>query len=228
MKRLKPFHFRIRRRKPSRRAFLAIYQTLLHYYGPRNWWPAKTPFEVMVGAILTQNTSWRNVEKTIQNLGARKKLSLKALKKISRSSLSPLIKSAGYFNVKADRLKNLVDYLWNHYRGHLSQMSSKKTLTLRKELLEVKGIGEETADSILLYAAGKAVFVVDAYTRRVLSRHGFIKGDESYGEIQKMLTKNLPLNRSLFNDYHAQIVEVGKDYCHRTPNCANCPLNKLL
>lgn len=228
MKRLKPFPFRVHRRKPNRRALLEIYQTLLRYYGPRNWWPAKTPFEVMVGAILTQNTAWKNVEKAIQNLSARKKLTLKALRKFSRSLLAPLIRPAGYFNVKADRLKNLVDYVWNHYGGSLSRMFSNETHRLRKELLEVKGIGEETADSILLYAGNKKTFVVDAYTRRVFSRHGYIKGDESYAEIQKILTENLPESRRLFNDYHAQIVEVGKDFCHRLPDCSNCPLNKLL
>ena len=228
MKRLKPFRLQTKGRKPSRRAFLEIYQTLFHHYGRRHWWPAETPFEMMVGAILTQSTSWRNVEKAIDHLSLRKKLSFKAVRKISRSSLARLIKTAGYFNIKADRLKNLVNYLWDVYRGNLKQMFLKNPHLLRKELLEVKGIGEETADSILLYAAKKKIFVVDTYTRRVFSRHGFIQGDESYSAIQKIITDHLPLDLQLFNDYHAQIVEVGKDYCRRTPNCSECPLNRLL
>jgi len=182
----------------------------------------------MVGAVLTQNTAWRNVEKAISNLKAERLLTPKALRKVSRKRLAALIRPAGYFNVKADRLKCFVDFLWKRFDGNLSRMFREDKKSLRRELLEVKGIGEETADSILLYAAGKRSFVVDAYTRRLLSRHGYIQGDEPYAEIQKIFETLLPPSLTLYNDFHAQVVEVGKDFCRTTAQCQSCPLRRFL
>ncbi len=218
------------RRKPTRQALLQIYRALRHHYGHRNWWPGETPFEVAVGAILTQNTAWRNVEKAIVNLKKDHLLSPERLRSVTERRLAQSIRPAGYFNVKAKRLKNLIRFLWEHYRGRLGAMKRGSLPQLRRELLSVNGVGEETADSILLYALEKPSFVVDAYTRRVFSRHRYLnlKGNETYSEVQALFSKLLPKSLALYNDYHAQIVEVGKDYCRRTPQCDRCPLNKFL
>ncbi len=217
-----------RKRKPTRQALLRIYRALHKQYGDRHWWPAETPFEVMVGAVLTQNTAWRNVEKAIVNLKENRQLSPKALRKIPRKKLAALIRPAGYFNVKAKRLKSLVDFFWKRFGASPPRMQRIPKNRLRQELLEVNGVGEETADSILLYAAGKPSFVVDAYTRRLLGRHGFIRGDETYAEIQKTFESNLPESVPLYNDFHAQIVEVGKDFCRTVARCEACPLKRFL
>ena len=215
-------------RKLNRRVLSGMYRSLFRHYGHRNWWPGETPFEVMIGAILTQNTSWRNVEKAIANLKSAKVLSPPALKEISHSRLARLIRPAGYFNVKSHRLKNFIEFLWDEFDGEPELMLRVPLQKLRRKLLSVNGIGEETADSILLYAAQKRIFVVDAYTRRILSRHGYLKGKETYSEIQKIFTELLPKNVSLYNDYHAQIVEVGKDFCRGTARCQDCPLRSYL
>lgn len=226
MKRLRPTRFP--RRKATRKALLKIYEALYRHYGPRHWWPADTPFEVMVGAILTQNTAWKNVEKAILNLKKAQLLSPRALYKVPVSDLARLIRPAGYFNLKARRLGNFMRFLHERSYGHVQKMLEAPLARLRKELLEVNGIGKETADSILLYAAGKPIFVVDAYTKRVLTRHRFLRGDEGYDQIQALFLDLLPRKASLFNDYHAQIVEVGKDYCRKSPRCEICPLKKYL
>jgi len=226
MKHLKPFRFP--RRKPTQRILLSIYRALYRHYGHRNWWPGETHFEVIVGAILTQNTAWKNVEKAISNLKNSRLLTPYALKKVPQSQLAELILPAGYFNIKADRLKRFIRFLWSEYQGSLARLFKVRTRRLRERLLEVKGIGEETADSILLYAAYKRSFVIDGYTRRVFARHRFLRGDEDYASIQKIFTELLPKSRSLYNDYHAQIVEVGKDYCRKVPRCEVCPLRKYL
>ena len=226
MKNYKPFRYP--HRKPTRQAFLQIYQALRKHFGHRHWWPGETPFEVIVGAVLTQNTAWKNVEKAIKNLKKAGALSLEALHKISDRELAELIRPAGYFNVKAKRLKNVTEFLCNRYDGNLSRMFKEKTEKLREELLAVNGIGEETADSILLYAGNKPVFVVDAYTKRVFERHRYFKGGETYQEIQKIFTELLPRKTGLYNDYHAQIVEAGKDFCRKTHHCDACPLRSLL
>lgn len=213
-------------RKPTRQVLLKIYRALRRHFGHRHWWPGETPFEVIVGAVLTQNTAWTNVEKAIENLKKEKVLSLAGLHQISDARLAQWIRPAGYFNVKAKRLKNMIEFL-RRYRN-LAALFRGKTEGLRKELLEINGVGEETADSILLYAGRQPSFVVDAYTRRVFERHRYLKGGEEYGDIQKMFMKFLPKRVSLYNDYHAQIVEVGKTYCRKTPHCNSCPLRSYL
>ncbi len=207
-----------------KKILMKIYRKLNRTYGSRNWWPGETSFEVMVGAILTQNTSWRNVEKAIQKLKGRRVLNPEGIYHLKRSQLASLIKSSGYYRIKADRLKSFIDFLFEEYGGDLKRMKREGLVELRKKLLGVKGIGPETADSILLYALKKPIFVVDAYTKRVLSRHGVISEEASYEEIQKLLMDHLPLDEELFNEYHALIVHVGKMVCKKTPRCDICPL----
>jgi len=204
-----------------------MYHLLYSHFGWQRWWPAHTKFEVIVGAILTQNTSWKNVERAIGNLKKHKVLTPHALHIISNRKCATLIKPAGYFNVKTKRLKNLITYLIMHYNGSLKSMFAQKVYRLRRELLIINGIGKETADSILLYAGEKALFVVDAYTRRILLRHHFINEKDTYDTIQNLFMKNLPRQVPLFNDFHAQIVRCGNVYCKRIPRCGQCPLSCL-
>jgi endonuclease-3 related protein len=202
-----------------------IYKKLYHFFGPQGWWPGETPFEVMVGAILTQNTNWANVEKAINNLKKYKALSTRKLYKLSGVKIASLIRPAGYYNIKAGRLKNLLDFINDNYSGDIRQMFRGKTDKLRQGLLSVNGIGPETADSILLYALNKPIFVIDAYTRRVFSRHGFILEDCDYNTVQNLFSKNIRKEVKLFNEYHALIVKLGKDFCLKNkPKCDICPL----
>ncbi len=203
-----------------------IYNKLFHRFGPRHWWPGDSSFEVIIGAILTQNTAWKNVEKAIANLKREKRLSAHSLKKINTKTLARLIRPAGYYNIKAKRLKAFIDFLFREFDGSLEGMFKTKTPVLRRMLLGVNGIGPETADSILLYAGDRPVFVVDAYTKRVFSRHDFIKPDTSYEETQAFFMNNLPRKRKLFNEYHALIVELGKEFCRKKPKCDKCPIKK--
>ncbi len=204
-----------------------IYQKLYVAFGPQRWWPGKTPFEVMAGAILTQNTNWTNVEKAIINLKRSKLLSAVRLYRSSVAKIARLIRPSGYYNIKAKRLKAFLDFLFKYYQGNIRKMSLADTLKLRQQLLMVNGIGEETADSILLYALNKPIFVVDAYTKRILSRHGLVKGDSSYQEVQNFFMKNLKNKVKLFNEYHALLVRLGKDFCFKTnPRCKDCPLGR--
>ena len=205
-----------------------IYELLLEAYGPQHWWPADSPLEVVVGAVLTQNTDWRGVEKALDNLKKHKLLDPVKLQAMPNEELAQLIKPAGYFNLKARRLKNLIDFLIEAYCGDLETMGRAQTGKLRKELLTVNGVGPETADSILLYALEKPVFVVDAYTYRVMSRHDMIGEEVSYDELQELFTRHLPLEVKLFNEYHALLVRVGKLHCRRQPHCQGCPLEPLL
>jgi endonuclease-3 related protein len=205
-----------------------MYRALRRFYGHRRWWPGDTPLEVAVGAILTQNTAWINVEKAVRSLKQKGLLNATKLDRIAVKRLARLIRPAGYFNVKAKRLKNLIAFIQRRYGGRIERMGRVPLSRLRQELLEVNGVGEETADSILLYALKKRSFVVDAYTRRVFSRHRYLRGEETYAAIQGVFTRLLPRSTALYNDYHAQIVEVGKDYCRRQPDCKRCPLNKFL
>ena len=207
--------------------FMEIFQRLHKIYGPMHWWPGETPFEVMVGAILTQNTSWRNVEKAIQNLKARKVLHVRGILQLKRSQLASLIRSSGYFRIKADRLKVFVNFLLENYDGELKRMMKEEVETLRQKLLHVKGIGPETADSILLYGLKKRIFVVDAYTKRILSRHGIISEKTSYEEIQKLFMDHLPHKERLFNEYHALLVHLGKTLCKKIPRCDICPIKGI-
>ena len=203
---------------------LNIYRTLYQTYGPRNWWPGETDFEVMVGAILTQNTSWRNVEKAIQKLKEKEVLSPEGIHRLTKSQLASLIRSSGYYRIKAGRLKSFVDFLFEEYGGNLRRMRRGRLEELRRKVLGVKGIGPETADSILLYGLRKPIFVVDAYTKRILSRHGLISEKASYEEIQNLLMDHLPSDEKLFNEYHALFVHLGKTLCKKIPRCEICPL----
>ncbi|MFC1631314.1 endonuclease III domain-containing protein [Candidatus Omnitrophota bacterium] len=202
------------------------YRKLYAHFGPQFWWPAQGPFEVVVGAILTQNTAWVNVEKAIAQLKNNKLLTPKKLYRAETRVIARLIRSCGYYNVKAQRVKNFLEVLFSEFQGKLEILFSLSSARLRKRLLAIKGIGPETADSILLYAAGKPSFVVDAYTRRFLLRHSLIGQKADYQQIQALFTGQLPRRMNLFNEYHALIVRLGKDFCRTKPRCGECPLKK--
>ena len=204
-----------------------IYDVLYQSFGPQHWWPGDSAFEVAVGAILTQNTSWGNVEKAIANIKANKSLNARALYKMPYKQLASLIRPAGYFNVKTKRLQSFLDVLCNDFMGSMQRMKKVDSSSLRKSLLSVHGIGPETADSILLYALDKPVFVIDAYTRRVMSRHGLVSENVEYHELQELFHKCLPRDVQLFNEYHALFVMVGKHYCKPKPRCTGCPLEGM-
>ncbi len=199
-----------------------IYQRLRRAFGPQHWWPGDTPLEVVVGAVLTQNTAWSNVEKAIAVLKARRLMALSKLSRLSPVELAPLIRSAGFYNVKAKRLAALLKWLKAH--GGFSGLSNSRTHELRPQLLACHGIGPETADSILLYALGRPVFVIDAYTRRILSRYGLIAGDEPYEALRLMFEQSLPRSVRLYNEYHALLVRLAKVHCRSRPLCDSCPL----
>ena len=206
---------------------IEIYDRLYRAFGPQHWWPGETAFEMMVGAILTQNTSWKNVEKAMGVLKRKGVLTPEGLHQLKKRALASMIRSSGYYRIKADRLKALVDFLWEDYRGSIKRMGAKPVDELREQLLQVKGVGPETADSILLYALRKPAFVVDTYTKRILSRHGIISEKASYDETQRLFMDHLPHDEKLFNEYHALIVRVGKTLCKKTPKCGICPLNGI-
>lgn len=206
-----------------------VYRRLFEVLGPQHWWPGETPFEVMVGAVLTQNTNWQNVEKAIRNLREADLLEPAALYAAPVEELEELLRPAGYFRVKARRLRSLLAFLMDRYGGSLDAMFAAGVATLREELLALNGIGPETADSILLYAGGMPVFVVDAYTHRILSRHGWIELEADYHQIQDFLQSSLPDDPALFNEFHALLVYIGKHYCRkRAPQCQACPLRDML
>jgi len=205
-----------------------IYRRLHDAYGPQHWWPADSALEVIVGAILTQNTTWHAVEKAIARIKGRRLLSITALHQTPIDKLAHLIRPAGYFRLKARRLKNLIDLLVGDYSGDLERMGGLPARELRDKLLAVNGIGPETADCILLYAFGRPVFVVDAYTLRVMSRHRLVPPKARYGELQGLFMRHLPPDAAVFNEYHALLVQVGKRHCRRTPSCPGCPLEALL
>jgi endonuclease-3 related protein len=203
------------------------FNSLLTAFGPQHWWPGKTQFEVIVGAILTQNTSWTNVERAIANLRDAGLLSPSALERVPLRRLERLIRSSGYFRQKARKLKAFCAFLRTEYRGSLKRMFDTPTMVLREKLLGVFGIGPETADSILLYAGDHAVFVVDAYTKRMLSRHGWAHEKTKYDDVRWMFERQFPGNARRFNEFHALIVNTGKDYCLRQkPLCGQCPLGR--
>lgn len=208
-----------------KRRLLGLYRRMLKRFGPQYWWPADSDFEVVVGVVLTQNTSWSNVEKAIRNLKRQGLLSCRKLQAIPRRKLARAIRPAGYFNIKAKRLKNFISYLQRNYAGSLRRMLNKDAASLRRELLSINGIGPESADSIILYAAHKPVFVVDAYTRRLMSREGFIREDAEYEEIQGLFMDNLPRDVDLFKEFHALIVRLAKENCRKNnPRCDVCPV----
>jgi endonuclease III related protein len=205
------------------------YDALFRAHGPQHWWPGRTRFEVIVGAILTQNTSWTNVERAIHNLRQQKLLSPAAMARVSPTRLARLIRSSGYFRQKARKLKAFVRFLGDVHHGSLTRMFRTPTTILRKQLLSVHGIGPETADSILLYAGKHPVFVVDTYARRILERHNLANGTESYDEIRELFQRSLPSSATVFNEYHALIVHTGKHFCRaRAPLCEACALKPFL
>jgi len=208
---------------------LAYYRTLAAHLGPQHWWPARTPFEVIAGAILTQSTSWANVERATANLRRGRLLTPRALQRVPLARLARLLRPAGYFRQKAKKLKAFVRFLEREYGGSLRRMFRAPTDQLRPKLLRVWGIGPETADSILLYAGGHPVFVVDAYTNRILSRHGLVGEKAGYEELRALFEGHLPREARLYNEYHALLVNVGKTWCRpHNPLCDQCPLGPYL
>lgn len=205
-----------------------IYSLLDDHFGPLHWWPAQTPFEVMVGAVLTQNTNWKNVEKSIDTLKQADLLSFDAMLQTAEPELADYIRSSGYYNLKAKRLKNLLNMIESDYGGDLDGLFNDDTWSARQALLSVKGIGPETADSILLYGGAHPLFVVDAYTHRILSRHNLIPETCDYQTVQDLFMDNLEHDVPMFNQYHALLVRTAKEYCKKTnPLCDVCPLNGL-
>jgi endonuclease-3 related protein len=205
------------------------YDRLLGAFGPQNWWPGDSAFEIMVGAVLVQNTAWRNVERAIANLRDAGVMELNAMYGLAPDELAELIRPAGYYQIKTRRLRNLLRFMIEEYDGSLEAMFGTSLDTLREQLLAIHGIGPETADAILLYAGGLPTFVVDTYTHRILARHGWIGYDADYHEIKDQFESTLPRDAPLYNEYHALLVRVGKEYCKRTvAKCDSCPLAELL
>lgn len=203
---------------------MEMYKASLARFGHQGWWPGQTPLEVCVGAILTQNTNWTNVEKAIGNLRAASCLSLERLNQMPIAALAELIKPAGYFNVKAKRLKNFISHVYGKFGEDLAAFLGRPVSVLREDLLSVSGIGRETADSIILYGACLPTFVVDAYTYRIMLRHGLISREDDYDAIKEFFESNLPADVELFNDFHAQLVAIGKNFCRPVARCDGCPL----
>ena len=203
-----------------------IYERLLDHFGARHWWPADTPFEVIVGAILTQNTAWQNVEKAIENLKRDNLLDLSALARAELSMIENAIRPSGFFRQKAQRLKSISEYLYRNYNGDLKSFFDRDMIEVRNELLALNGVGPETADSILLYAGNKPIFVIDAYTRRVCTRIG-LSEEKDYHELQIFFMSRLPTDVKLYNEYHALIVELAKNYCRTVPLCSECPVREI-
>ncbi len=219
-------------KRSSRRAdcpMLDIYKTLLNHFGEQHWWPAEGDFEVIVGAILTQNTAWKNVEVAIEGLKDAGLLSPEGLREVDLPALESHLRPTGYFRIKARRLKDFMQFLFDEHDGKLESLFSGDVKNIRKELLQVKGIGEETADSILLYAGHMPSFVVDAYTKRVFSRlGGFEINDKTpYHKVKALFEENLPRDVKLFKEYHALIVRLAKEHCNTVPKCGGCPLAAL-
>lgn len=203
-----------------------IYNVLFNKFGPQDWWPGESPLEVAIGAILTQNTAWRNVEKAINNLKRENLIDLRKLLALDLEYLKELIRPAGFYNQKAERVKNFL--FWLNEKGGCLLKINEDTETIRQELLNIKGIGKETADSILLYGMNRPVFVVDAYTIRILSRHNIIHKNADYESVQALFTSNLPMEVPLYKEYHALLVRVGKDYCKsKKLLCGLCPLKRV-
>ena len=214
-------------RRTTRTNVRVIYQHLYKALGPQKWWPADSPFEVIIGAILTQNTSWKNVEKALGVLKRNKVLTPRKLYDIEEKRLAEAIRSSGFFNIKAKRIKHFIRFLFENYQGSLERMFLEDGGCLREKLLEVNGVGPETVDSILLYAGGKPFFVVDAYTKRILLLHDLISDNASYHDIQALFMDNLEKDVSMFNEYHALLVYVGKYFCKKIPCCEGCPLKRF-
>ena len=217
-----------------RKTLMAMYEAMLLRFGPRHWWPARAhlaphdrKLEICLGAILTQNTNWGNVEKALDRLDAAGAMRIDVLAKMPPAHLAELIRPAGYFNVKAGRLKNFIAHVMDRHGGCIESLLALPKLRLREQLLGINGIGPETADSMILYAAGKCTFVVDAYTRRICLRHGLIAPGDGYEAIKSLFESHVPPRTGLYNDYHAQLVAVGKHFCRPKARCPGCPLEPL-
>jgi len=217
----------ITKNQPVSQALLNIYHQLMARYGPQHWWPAKEPFEVIIGAILTQSAAWGNVEKAISNLKSAQSLSPPALRQLPLSELTVLIRPCGYYNAKALKLKSCARWLGEYYNDNLSELFANNIGLLRQQLLSIHGIGHETADSIILYAADKPIFVIDAYTRRIITRIGLAPAPNNYTAYQALFMDNLPTDAKLFNEYHALLVRLAKDVCRTRPLCQQCCLNNI-
>ena len=209
-----------------RQQLTSIYSLLLQRYGPQHWWPADSPFEVIVGAILTQSAAWANVERAIKNLDNANALSPARIRQVPQNELAQLVYPSGYFNAKASKLKAFAQHLGDSHEDCLDRLFGQDIPTLRRELLTIHGVGEETADSIILYAARKPVFVIDAYTRRIIVRLGLKPSASGYSGFQKLFMENLPPDEGMFNEYHALIVRHGKEVCRRDPRCDACCLRE--
>ncbi len=215
-------------RPDKKSSLLEIYDRLVTHFGPSHWWPGESPLEIMVGAILTQNTSWNNVERAIERLKIEGALSASFLNQVDERVLSDWIRSTGYYRIKAKRLKNFFRFFISEYQGRTKNMQDQPLEHLRQQLLQVNGIGPETADSILLYALERPIFVVDAYTHRIFSRHQLIDEDISYEDLQAYFMDHLPSDPQLYNEYHALLVRLGKEFCQKkNPRCQECPLKIL-
>ena len=204
-----------------------LYQLLYQRYGPQHWWPSSSRFETVVGAILTQNTAWRNVERALANLKAAGALSPARIRELAQDDLAALIRSSGYFNTKARKLKAFADVLGRHHDDNLDHLFDQEPRALRRELLSIYGIGEETADDIMVYAAYLPSFVVDSYTVRILGRLGVTSGKQRYHAVQALFHDNLPLDAGLFNEYHALLDRHAKETCRKVPLCRDCCLLSL-
>ena len=211
-----------------RKQLMAMYQALFSAYGQQHWWPGDSPVEMMIGAVLTQNTAWVNVNKAIVNLKREGPLTVVRLRKLAPRKLAALIRPSGYYNVKARRLANLMECRGGRYDGSPARMLLEDPDELRRGLQSVNGVGPETADAIMLYAAGHPTFVVDAYTKRIFARHGLVTGDDGYHDIQRLFHENLSRDVRLFNEYHALIVRLAKERCRkRESRCSGCPLEQF-
>jgi endonuclease-3 related protein len=213
--------------KNPQKQLLEIYDRLFNYYGPQHWWPGDEPFEIIVGAILTQSAAWTNVEKGISNLKKQGALSPAGLRNLSHAELAEMVHPCGYFNAKATKLKAFAQWFYERCDESLDKMFSFETRSLREQLLEVHGIGDETADSILLYAGNRPLFVIDAYTRRIIDRLGLGPGSNNYSDYQRIFMDNLPPDVRLFNEYHALLVAQGKNSCKKRPLCEGCCLRGM-
>jgi endonuclease-3 related protein len=212
---------------PTTRTLRRIYNALHRAFGPQGWWPGRTRTEIVVGAILTQNTNWKNVERAIAQLRAAGLLDWAALRDVPVGKLAELVRPAGYYNIKAARLKHFVTWLWAEHGGDFDGLAERGVDELRAELLSIRGIGPETADSILLYALGRPTFVVDAYTARVAVRHRLIDAPVDYDGLKALFEDHLPIDACLFNEYHALLVAVGKHHCRPRAQCPGCPLEQF-
>lgn len=217
----------ILRKQSSSLILRSIYRRLFTRYGPQHWWPGETPFEVIIGAILTQSTIWTNAAKAIANLKLADVLAPASLRQLPTAGLAQLIRPSGYYNAKAAKVKAFVEWLGATYCDDLERVARTKTGLLRQQLLSIHGIGEETADSIILYALIKPVFVIDTYTRRIISRVGLFSEKASYAAWQSFFTDNLALKVRTCNEYHALLVALGKDVCHKQPHCTHCSLRDI-